>query len=553
MRARAPNPTFAGTCPGEAMKKPRATPRKTKARRTSRPALASHAEQARIVHALGERVKELTALHETARILHDEHVDLPELLGRIATLMPPAFQFPEVTAALLRYGDTQCVTAGYRESPWVLESCFRTRDGVDGAIRVIYTEERPQFVEGPFLLEERRLLDSLAEILRTALDRRHLAQQLSHSQKMEAMGRLAGGIAHDFNNLLTAIRGYSEFVAEALEPEDQRRKDVDEIAAAADRAAALTRQLLAFSRHQVLAPKVIDANTIVAGVENLLRRLIGSPIELRAALSAEVASIRADPGQLEQVVINLAVNARDAMPNGGVLTIATSLVEFDERIEMGTATLPPARYAIIAVSDTGTGMTAETKARLFEPFFTTKEAGRGTGLGLATVYGIVQQSGGSIAVFSEPGAGATFKVFLPWVGSAVEAPVSALDAPVLLRGTESVLFVDDDAQVRALAERALRVNGYHATVCANGEEALRIVASNERAVDVVVTDIVMPRIAGPALYARIRAKRPRAKVLYITGFTEHRDDVQLPASSVLQKPFTPSLLLRSVRRVLDAG
>lgn len=659
----------------------RLTSRGTKKPRPARAGRSTSSEQARAAYDLGERVKELTALHETARLLHDQHLELPDLIARIAALLPPAFQFPEITAALLSYGDTRCVTAGYRESEWTLESPFRTRDGSTGLIRVIYTEKRPASAEGPFLAEERRLLDSLAEILRTALDRRlaesglrqsqerltlalssagmgvwqwdfasgrvvwseeleriaglepgafggtldaframvhpddigvlqsnanaalsgddsrpyqveirfrradgevrwlsssgrvlrdasgvasgmlgmahdvsalrALEQQLRQSQRMEAMGRLAGGVAHDFNNLLTAIKGYSEFVAEALEPGDQRRKDVEEITAAADRAAALTRQLLAFSRHQVLSPRVIDANTVVSGVEKLLKRLIGAPIRLAVALHPETVCIRVDPGQLEQVVINLAVNARDAMPGGGTLRIETSIAQFDEHVEMGSAELSRGRYAVIAVSDTGTGMTAETKSRLFEPFFTTKDPGHGTGLGLATVYGIVQQSGGSIVVFSELGAGATFKVFLPWVGEAVEPVASPSEPAGSLLGTERVLFVDDDEQVRALADRALRANGYHVIVCANGEDALRLVGRSG-VVNLVVTDVVMPRMQGPELYARIHADQPRAKVLYITGFTENRIDDAHGPLVVLQKPFTPTGLLRSVRAVLDA-
>ena len=520
--------------------------------RSSAPAQADRTERARLVHDLGERVKELTALYQTARIVHDDRLELPQMLERLAALLPPAFQYPEITAAAVRYGDHRAATPGFGAVPWTLTAAFQTRDGTSGAIDVAYLQERPASAEGPFLAEERWLLDSLADILTTALERRHLENQFRQSQKMEAMGRLAGGVAHDFNNLLTAIKGYSEFVIDSLEHGDRRRRDVEEIAKAADRAAALTQRLLAFSRHQVLAPRVIDPNNVIAGMEKLLRRLIGAHIELRVELLPQTVAIKVDPGQLEQVLMNLAVNARDAMPRGGVLTIETSLAEFDERVAAARAELPPGRYVMIAVTDTGSGMSAATRARLFEPFFTTKEQGRGTGLGLATVYGIVRQSGGVIWVYSEPGKGASFKVYLPRVESEIE-PVSAAAAPAgSLHGDETVLFVDDDPQVRALAERALVSRGYHALVSGDPDEALRQIENVP--IHLLVTDIVMPRVAGPELARRVRAVHPRARVLYITGYTERAVEEELTATAtILRKPFTPSGLLRCVREVLDAS
>jgi PAS domain S-box-containing protein len=379
---------------------------------------------------------------------------------------------------------------------------------------------------------------------------RQLELQFQQAQKMDAMGRLAGGIAHDFNNLLTAILGYSELVFAALPAGDALGADVQEIANAAKRAAALTNQLLAFSRSQVLAPKVLNPNEVVGTIENMLRRLIGEDIEVRVALTTAPCAVRVDPGQLEQVIVNLAVNARDAMPHGGTLTIETSVAEFDERLVQQRTHLAPGRYTVLSVSDTGTGMTPDVKARLFEPFFTTKEKGRGTGLGLATVYGIVQQSGGAIWVYSEPHQGATFKVYLPWVSERPDGVTTGTAATPSVGGTETIVLVDDDAQVRALSERALRAQGYEVFAFDTGLDAAEFVKTAGSGTDLLITDVVMPHMQGPELANDVRATRPGARVLYMTGYTDRAiEPGGLP--NILHKPFTPTTLIQTVRDVLD--
>lgn len=378
---------------------------------------------------------------------------------------------------------------------------------------------------------------------------RRLEEQFHHVQKIEAMGRLAGGVAHDFNNLLTAISGYGEFVVNNMSADDVRRPDMQEILDAADRAASLTRQLLAFSRRQVLAPRVINPNGVVSGMEKMLRRIIGSDIEMKVTLRPETGSVRVDPSQLEQVVLNLAVNARDAMPHGGVVAIETAPAMFDEPISEFGIVLPAGRYVMLSVGDTGLGMTPETKARLFEPFFTTKGEGRGTGLGLATVMGIVQQSGGAIWVDSSPGAGAIFKVYLPWVSQTAEPQATGRVAPASLEGTEVVFLVDDDQHMRVLGQRALSSHGYRVHTFALATEALAFLAVSPVRPDLLITDIVMPRMLGPELAMHARQFVPRLSVLYITGFTDRAMPGGVP--DVLQKPFSPSVLLRKVRELLD--
>ena len=373
--------------------------------------------------------------------------------------------------------------------------------------------------------------------------------QLRQSQKMEAVGQLAGGIAHDFNNLLTAIRGYAEFVIEALDPGDRRRADTEQIAGAADRAAQLTHQLLAFSRRQPLDPRVIDANGVVARMEKLLLRLIGVTVRLRVKTAPGVLPVRMDAGQLEQVVMNLVVNARDAMPEGGTVVAETAVAEFEEAVTWGGGEIPAGRYVGVTVSDTGMGMNREIQERLFEPFFTTKEPGRGTGLGLSTVFGIVRQNGGGIVVFSEPGRGATFRVYLPWSGEPVSQDTTAALPAGSINGQETVLVVDDDAQVRALAERVFRAYGYRVLLASSGEEAIGLAS---QAVDLLVTDLVLPRMQGRELVERIVALSPNASVLCVTGYDSRVVEQGIPSGTViLQKPFTPRALVRAARDVLD--
>jgi len=390
---------------------------------------------------------------------------------------------------------------------------------------------------------------SLEELERTQ-------DQLVQAQKMEAIGRLAGGVAHDFNNLLTAIIGYSEFLLASFDHGDPRRKDVEEIKKAADQAAALTRQLLAFSRKQVLQLQVLDLNAIISNMEKMLRRLIGEDIELVTVLDPALGRVKADPGQIEQVLMNLAVNARDAMPQGGKLTIETMNAYLDEDYARRHVDVQPGPYVMLAVSDTGVGMDAGTQAHLFEPFFTTKQVGQGTGLGLSTVYGIVKQSNGHIWVYSEPGHGTTFKIYLPMVEEVVElaeerTPVAAISQT----GVEAVLLVEDNDDVRDLARRVLLQHGYSVLEARDGEEALLICERHEGPVHLLVTDVVMPGgLSGRQLAERLAALYPGMKVLYMSGYTDNaivHHGVLGPGMAFLQKPFSPDVLVCKVREVLD--
>jgi CheY-like chemotaxis protein len=370
---------------------------------------------------------------------------------------------------------------------------------------------------------------------------------------MEAIGRLAGGIAHDFNNILTAILGYGDLASSTLAPDSPLRANLEEIHHAAERAAGLTRQLLIFSRKQVLQPKILDLNAEVEGTERLLRRLIGEDVVLVTTLTAGVRPVRADPGQIEQVILNLAVNARDAMPRGGRLTIETANVDFDETWAEQHPGTPPGRYVLLAVSDSGTGMDEATKSRIFEPFFTTKEAGKGTGLGLATVYGIVEQAGGRIEVESEPGRGAKFRIYLPSV-EGVPVSASSGSSRRAVRGTETVLVVEDEGQVRRLITKTLGAFGYEVLEAAQPAEALRLCREHPKPIHLLLTDVVMPGMNGPDLAGRCRGLRADVKVIFMSGYTADAMPLQgiEPGLNFLSKPFTPSALASKVREVLDA-
>jgi len=368
--------------------------------------------------------------------------------------------------------------------------------------------------------------------------------QLRQLQKMEAVGRLAGGIAHDFNNLLTVILGRSHLLLDVMPADHPHRRSINSIDETAERAATLTRQLLAFSRKQVLAPAVLDLNEVVVDMTDLLQRLIGESVELVFNPGTDVGRVKVDRGQLEQVIVNLVVNARDAMPEGGRLTIATAAAAPEES---GTGAAKPARQARIMVTDTGTGMDAHTQARIFEPFFTTKEPGKGTGLGLATVYGIVHQSGGSIQVESEPGAGTTFTISLPRVEDSAETVQTPSTPPG--RGTETVLLVEDEPEVRALVHSVLADHGYLVLSAGRPSEAVSLAERHPGPIHLLVTDMVMPEMGGPALARQILAGRPEMTVLYMSGYTDHTLG---DGSLFLQKPFTPETLARAVRAALDA-
>ena len=381
---------------------------------------------------------------------------------------------------------------------------------------------------------------------------RRLEVQYRQAQKMEAVGRLAGGIAHDFNNLLTAILGTSGLVLENVAIDPRTRLDVQEIEKAAKRAAGLTRQLLVFSRQQVLEPRILDLNAVVLDMGRMLERLIGEDVELRTQLALAVGAVQADPGQLQQAIMNLVVNARDAMPHGGRVTIETADVELDPRQLEAHSLTQPGKYVLLAVHDTGVGMDAATKARLFEPFFTTKEPGRGTGLGLATVYSIVKQSGGYIWAYSELGHGTTFKVYLPRVDGTPEK-ISQTPATFAV-GSETVLVVEDQAEVRTLTTRILEARGYTVLEAAGADDALRLVDGNGERIDLLLTDVVMPGMNGRELAARLTAQRGDLKVLFVSGYTGEairQHGLLESGAAFLQKPFSPDVLARKVRDVLD--
>ena len=400
---------------------------------------------------------------------------------------------------------------------------------------------------------------SVAEQERTdALEALHNTEkQLLQSQKLEAVGRLAGGISHDFNNLLTVILGYSDIMKRSLQEGHPLRRNVQEIVRASERAASLTRQLLAFSRKQVMQPKVFDLNTVVIDLEKMLRRMIGEDVELRVSLQDELDHIKADPVQLEQVIMNLVVNARDAMPRGGKLSIETSNVYLDEAYAREHVSVVPGDYVMLAISDTGCGMNKETRLHIFEPFFTTKEQGKGTGLGLSMVYGIVRQSGGNIWVYSEEGRGTTFKVYFPRVTAHAEEYKrisGSLDGP---QGSETILLVEDAELVRKLARQVLEGAGYRVLEAANAQAAIDLCETiNGDKIDLLLTDVVMPGMSGNDMSRILLEKRPEMPVLYMSGYTDDaivQHGVLEPGINFLQKPFTPGALASKVREVLDAA
>jgi two-component system, cell cycle sensor histidine kinase and response regulator CckA len=385
-------------------------------------------------------------------------------------------------------------------------------------------------------------------------ERKSLEDQLRQSQKMEAVGRLAGGIAHDFNNLLTIIMGYSEILLGSSRIDEDEKRKILELKKAGERAALLTRQLLAFSRRQVMAPRVLDLNVVVGNLRKMIGRLIGEDVELVTIPHAPLNMVKADPGQVEQIIMNLVVNARDAMPHGGKLTIETANIEFGEEYSRSHLPCLPGHYVMIAVSDTGDGMDLETQKHIFEPFFTTKETGKGTGLGLATVYGIVKQSGGFIWVYSEPGVGSVFKVYFPRVMEQMELLPEAQQEPGRFQGTETILVAEDEAALRKLICETLTMHGYKVLQAADGKEAARRSERYRGPIHLLIADVVMPRISGRELAERITSSRPETGVLYISGYTDDaiiQHGVIPPNTSFLQKPFSPASLARKVWLILN--
>jgi len=379
--------------------------------------------------------------------------------------------------------------------------------------------------------------------------------QLTQARKMEAVGRLAGGIAHDFNNLLTVMIGRSQLLLRRLEAQDPVRPDIELMEQTADRAADLTRQLLAFSRKQVLQPVLLDLNAVVTNLAEMLRRLIGEDIHLVTALDPTLGLVNADPSQIEQIIMNLAANARDAMAGFGRLTVETANAQLDAAYARHHVDVRPGPHVMLAVSDTGVGMTMETQANIFEPFFTTKAPGNGTGLGLSTVYGIVKQSGGHIWLYSEPGRGTTFKIYLPRVEGAVASSAARALLPDPARGHETILLVEDELEVRELARDVLEAQGYTVLEAPDALAALRICEARFGPIDLVLTDVVMPRMSGRELATQLATLRPAMPVVYMSGYTDTaivHHGVLEPGTTFLQKPFTPDALVRKIRQALDS-
>jgi len=411
-----------------------------------------------------------------------------------------------------------------------------------------------------YVLKQRpaRLVSAVKRALQEAqekAERKQLEQQLRQAQKMEAIGQLTGGIAHDFNNMLTVILGYSELLLKSLPTDAPLRDHVEQVKEAGERASLLTKQLLAFSRKQVLQPKVLDLNAVLTNMDRMLQRMIGEDITLVAVPSPGLWRVYADPSQVEQVMMNLAVNARDAMRNGGKVTIETANVELDDAYAREHVSVQPGPYVMLAVSDTGCGMDAETQARIFEPFFTTKEPGKGTGLGLSTVYGIVKQSRGYIWVYSEVGRGTAFKIYLPRGEGAVETVEPGVAPAKTVRGSETILLAEDDHAVRALLRSTLQEHGYTVLEAHHGKHAIQVCEQHAGPIHLLVTDVVMPEMSGREVAEHLKPSRPNMKVLFMSGYTDkaivHHGELD-PGTAFLQKPFTPDALASKVREVLDA-
>jgi len=447
---------------------------------------------------------------------------------------------PEEDHPIIKAAEDACVTARRFQA----EYRITRKDG-----QIIWVSDTAVVVPGS---DEHPLMEG---IIVDITERKALENQLQQARRMEAVGRLAGGIAHDFNNLLTIIKGYVELATNRNVRQPELRSDLQHIGDASERASTLVRQLLAFSRKQVLKPKVLDLNSIVLNLDKLLRRLLAEVIDMKTMVGKDVGAVRADPSQIEQVIMNLVVNARDAMPNGGRLLIETANVELDAAYAQDHATVRPGRYVMLAVTDTGIGMDADTVAHIFEPFYTTKGSGSGTGLGLSTVYGIVKQSGGYIWVYSEPGKGTTFKVYLPRVDDRLEIS-STIEAPsaAARNGKETILLVEDEPGVRELTNMVLSGRGYSVLEALNPQDAERLAENHGSEIHLLLTDVVMPGISGRELAKKLTARHPNLRVLYMSGYTYNviaEDGTLEEGLSFLQKPFTPQILAQKVRETLD--
>jgi signal transduction histidine kinase/ActR/RegA family two-component response regulator len=447
---------------------------------------------------------------------------------------------------------------------WILfEDIFLVLSIRQNLLEMLAVAEHQAKLEKVNELVERKIKERTSELRKEILERersedvrKKIEARMLQSQKMEIVGKLAGGVAHEFNSILTAIIGQSEYLGSSLSPLDPRAKSAREIRQAAERAATLTRQLLAYGRKQILQPEIIDLNQVLAGMLNTLKHLMGREVDVRIVAAPELRTVKIDPSQIEQVIVNMAMNAADAMPNGGRLTLETTNVVLDEEFVRSIHKLKAGDYVMLAITDTGMGMTEEVKARLFEPFFTTKEVGQGTGLGLATCYGIVKQSGGHISAYSEVARGATFKIYLPQVGRSAQVHHSRSKPPDLPGGTETILLAEDDPALLEMCASLLRRLGYTVLTAANGLEAMRLKQQRDIGhIDLLLTDVVMPHMSGKELSERIQMIYPNTKILFTSAYTENaivHQGVLHDGVVLLQKPFTPSALAHKVREVLNS-
>jgi PAS domain S-box-containing protein len=460
-------------------------------------------------------------------------------------VMPETFG-PRFRSAFVKF----CETGKGDAIGLTVELTAKRKDGSEFPIEI---SVNPILVKGKYWSSA--IIRDITERKRAEADRKNLQEQLAQASKMEAVGRLAGGIAHDFNNLLTTILGYSEMILTMIPEEDPLHAEIQEISKAGKRAASLTQQLLAFSRKQVIMPRTIDLNAVVKEAQKMLDRLIGEHIRLVFRLDPDLGLIKADPHQIDQVLLNLAVNSRDAMPNGGTLTIATANRTIGERPESRNSEIAPGDYAVLSVADTGVGMSEETRIRIFEPFFSTKEVGKGTGLGLAMVYGIAKQNGGAVTVDSAPGKGTTFTIYLP-LTSDVASDINVTKKPASPLGTETVLLVEDDETVQRLTRKLLLHLGYEVLQARNTDDAMRVAAAHPAQIQLLLTDIIMPKMSGIELFARLHARFPGMKALFMSGYAEDvaaRQGVLPEGTEFIQKPFSLEKLASLVRQALDAS